>query len=180
MQSPTGSAAFERKTAVSVNGMLSILLSEADQAFSRATLGRDERTDSGPRQRRSRECKLWFAHGELRTDGARRDCARARGEGLEGVVAVLWLGRRVVGHGGGEGATPYFEGWGVLPFPKTDAELDAGIEATLEVRIRTDTEGVFLCLEGLRDVKLMTGEAGCFCEGVATDVSDMRGAPGRG
>jgi hypothetical protein len=66
----------------------------------------------------------------------------------------------------------------VSPFPKTDTKLDAEIEATLEVRLRTDAEGVLLYMEGLGDVKLMTGEAWCFCEGVATDVSDMTRAPG--
>jgi hypothetical protein len=70
MQSPTGSATFERKTAVSVTGdvvrasdlgfsdnegahpyraveLISLALSKVDQALSRATLGRDERADSG-------------------------------------------------------------------------------------------------------------------------------------
>jgi hypothetical protein len=70
MRSPTGSATFECKTAVSVIGDVvrvsdigfsdnegahpyraveskSLALSKADQALSRATLGRDERVDSG-------------------------------------------------------------------------------------------------------------------------------------
>jgi hypothetical protein len=131
------------------------------------------------------ECRFWFAHGERWTDGVRWDCARARGDGLEGVVVggfwgvvvdfvgVFW-GLEGALLGAGEGRVLLcFEGWGVSPFPRTDAELDAGIEATLEVRTRTDAEGVFLCFEGLGDVKLMTGEARCFCGGVGTDVSDM-------
>lgn len=59
---------------------------------------------------------------------------------------------------------------GVSPLAKTDAELVPGvtIEAELAVRTRAGTEGLFLCLEGLGDVKLMTGEVRCCWD----DVSD--------
>jgi hypothetical protein len=88
--------------------------------------------------------------------------------GLEGVLLNAEEGRVLL----------RFERWGVSPFPKMDTKLDAEIEATLEVRLRTDAEGVLLYLEGLGDVMLMTREARCFCAGVATDVSDMTRAPG--
>jgi hypothetical protein len=66
------------------------------------------------------------------------------------------------------------EGWGTSPFPKTDAHRNRSNigEAHAYGRGRS-----ILVLE---EIKLLTGEARCFCEGVVTDISDMTGARGRG
>ena len=88
--------------------------------------------------------------GELRTDRVRWDCARARRDSLRS-CRVDFVG----GFSGLEGALLDAGEGRVLLFSKVGAfhhsrrRMDTGIEATLEVRIRTDTEGVFLCLEGL-------------------------------
>ena len=52
------------------------------------------------------------------------------------------------------------EWWGISPVPNTDVELELEviIERELAVLKRTErNEGVFLCFEGLGDVKLTAG-----------------------
>lgn len=102
-------------------------------------------------------------------DGVRCSWVRARGDDLEGVmvdgmfvegfdgVLFEW------GLGAGDGGTVVgllpmdtrLDREAVSPLPNTDAELEV---AELVVRTRTDAdEGLFLCFEGLGDVKFMAG-----------------------
>lgn len=127
------------------------------------------------------EC-VAFVPGECRIDGVRCDWVRARGEGFDGVVAGGEGFEGVLFDWGFEGGLldtgegrallrleAWVDGEGVSPDPKTDVELDAGAttEAELVVRTRTGMEGLFLCFEGVGDVKLTTGEVRRW------EVSDM-------